>query len=280
MIKLSVNLFSKWTEMIKKICFDYFKSSDLTAKHIENYYDKNNDLYLKRYGTIIQAARPQSDKDLIEYYIKSMNINDGMRLLDAGCGVCGIAIEFAKKMNVHIDGITISTKQFDVASSDINENNLTNKINVIKGDYSELHKHYPENYFDLIYFHESLGYADDMIKVLQSANQVLKPGGSIYIKDFFLVPITNKSNKIIQNDFKKEIRKQYLYNVLDFEMLVAVLRNLGLYIEFIKSMDVIEDFTRALNYELSNNEHDIYTKAINNSFQLFEPLEFKFKKMY
>lgn len=280
MVELNVNLFSKWIGKIKRICFDYFKLSQPAVKHIENYYDKNNDLYLGKYGTIIQAARPQSDNDLVEYYIKSMDIKDGMRLLDAGCGVCGIAIEIAKRINVRIDGITISTTQFDVAISDINENNLTNKISVVKGDYSELHKHYAANYFDLIYFHESLGYADDMIKVLQSASQVLKPGGSIYIKDFFLVPITNRKNKLIQNDFKKEIRKQYLYKVLEFEMLVAVLRELGFYIEFIKSMDFNEDFTKALNYEVSNNEHDIYTKAINNPFQLFEPLVFKFKKMF
>lgn len=255
------------------------ETKDPIIDEVEKYYDEQTTKYLSTYGKIIQAARPSSDIDFIKYTSENIGLKDGMKVLDAGCGVCGPAVEFAKIRQLNIEAITISNVQVIESKKNINENNLKDSINVIKGDFSELNTYYPNDTFDKIYFLETLGYANNHQKVIKSAVSVLKKGGSIYIKDFFLVPLTESQNKIIQDESNKKIRDEYLYKVLNIVELINTLRDLGLYIEFIKPFAMKEDFTKAASFELLDNSHTIYTKGITSPFQLYEVLEVKFKKI-
>ncbi len=247
---------------------------------VEDYYDRETDAYLSTYGEIIQSARPASDADLMDYFADSMAIRDGMHLLDTGCGVCGPAVGLAKRYTITIEAITISEIQVLKSRQYITENGLDECINVTKADYANLPKLYSTNSFDLVYFLETLGYANDIRAVLAGAASVLKQGGCVYVKDFFLVPILDIEKRKVQHDYTERIRNEYLYRILDLNQLVTTLRETGLFVEFIRPMSITEDFTKAALFETANSSHSIYTKAINAPFQLFESLEMKFRKVY
>jgi ubiquinone/menaquinone biosynthesis C-methylase UbiE len=259
--------------------YDYDPIKNPVVEEVEEYYNSQTAKYLATYGRIIQAARPTSDTEFIKHISDNIGIEDGMHLLDAGCGVCGPAVEFAKLKKITIDAVTISEVQVLESKKHIAENNLDLSINVKKGDFTNLELIYPHNSFDKIYFLETLGYSSDFKKVLEGAIKVLKIGGSIYIKDFFTVPILDREHKITQHKIIQKIRVEYLYKVFDITELIAVSRDLGLYIEFIKPFSLKEDFTRAASFELQDDSHGIYTTAITTPFQLFEVLEVKFRKV-
>ena len=166
------------------------------SSEIEKYYDNRTDDYVRDYGDIIQAARPTSDEEFINFLVKSVDPKPGMRLLDAGCGVCGPAIGIAKSRNVTIDGITISQKQVDESKKRIEKEGLTDRIKPIKGDFHKLQDYYSQDSFDIIYFLETLGYANNIQTVLEGSLKVLKVGGYIYIKDFFMVPLVNNESMV------------------------------------------------------------------------------------
>jgi|SRR5690606_849499 ubiquinone/menaquinone biosynthesis C-methylase UbiE len=250
------------------------------SKEIEKYYDERTDGYIEDYGYILQAARPKSDEDLIKFIVNGIDPKEGMHLLDAGCGVCGPAIAIANNRNVTIEGITISQKQVDKSRENINKEGLTERIKVTKGDFQDLTDFYPTNHFDMVYFLESLGYAKDMKKVLKSAVRVLKPGGHIYIKDFFLVPLITRQQEKIRMQSIKEIRSQYLYKLANLPELIHELEALGLFIEFIRVPDFQGDFSKAATFEQNNTDHGVWSKAIQNSFQMYTHLEVKFRKVY
>src|SRR5690606_27372139 len=224
--------------------------------------------------------RPSSDQDFVDFLVNGMGVKDEMRLLDAGCGVCGPAIAIANAKNVNIEGITISQKQVDLSKANVKEKGLSDRIKITKGDFHKLTEFYPENHFDVVYFLETLGYAKNMKKVLKSAVEVLKTGGCIYIKDFFLVPLITRQQEKIRTNSMKDIREEYMYKVIALSELITVLEDLGLLIVFIKESGFQDDFTKAANFEQNNNDHKIYTKAIQNSFQMYTHLEVKFRKVY
>src|SRR5690606_36435947 len=110
----------------------------------------------------------------------------------------------------------------------------------------------------------TLGYAKNMKKVLKSAAKVLKPGGHIYIKDFFLVPLVTRHQEKVRSNSIKRIREEYMYKVITLSELINAFEDLGLFIVFVKESGFEEDFTKAAMFEQNNKDHEIYTKAIQN----------------
>lgn len=254
--------------------------SAANAGPVNSYYDRENDMYLNTYGTILQASRPSSDEEFIHYLSNSIGFKDGMHVIDAGCGVCGPSILFAQKHNIHIDAVTISKVQKDVAEVNIVKHGLGNRIKVTQGDFAYLDNIYNHQVYDLVFFLESLGHANNPQKVIESSFKVLKPGGFIYIKDFFSVPLVSQEHLQIQNAFLDMIREQYSYRPLDLIELIRSLRDQGLYVDFIRPLNLVEDFSKAALFEQVNTSHDVYTKALQNPFQVFEPLEVRFRKIH
>jgi len=249
------------------------------ASEVEVYYEKETESYLNSYGDIIQAARPTSGEAFLDYLMNSMEIEDGMKLIDAGCGVCGPSIHFTKKKNITIDALTLSSKQVEISKERIKEAKVEEKLRVQKGDFHFLDNIYPENSYDVVFFLEALGYSSSLYPVIKGAYKVLKPQGHLYIKDFFPVPLTNDEHYARQMEITKEIRHEYCYRLLDLVNLITVLRESGFFVVFIRRLDFIEDFTNAANFE-SRNGYSSYTRAITNPYQLYEPLELKFQKMF
>ena len=59
-----------------------------------------------------------------------MNIKDGNKVLEIGCGWGGFSEYLLKIMMLRIDCITISKKQYEFTKNRINNSGLNNKVNV------------------------------------------------------------------------------------------------------------------------------------------------------
>jgi cyclopropane fatty-acyl-phospholipid synthase-like methyltransferase len=205
------------------------------------YYNEWNERYKQVYGKTIQAHRPPNETDLMEYIIKSAEINDGQRILDAGCGNCGPSIYFATKFSIQIEALTIASQQVEESKSRIAQAKLGSKINVMQGDYHELEKIYPADYFDKVLFLEALGHAGEPSAVIDAAYKVIKPGGEVYIKDFY--PKTPKDESTLRRISRivENLNRHYSYNTLSFNDTIRSLRESNFEIVFIKQIDFKND---------------------------------------
>jgi len=239
-----------------RFIFSKHKTKRRTAK-VGKYYDETTPKYLDVVDSAIQSHRTIDEAEMFAYYLQSMGIKDGMRLLDAGCGVCGPAVYFALKNNIKIDAVTNSQVQLQYSTDKIKANGLSGKVSVVKGDYHFIDKDFENNAYDVVYFLESYGHAYDHRKVLKAAAKLLKPGGIIYIKDYFKRDL--KDNKAI-NTISRNMNKHYVYNLPDLYYTLHVLRYLGFEIIKVGQPCFEHDYgNKAIEFE-KNNEIDLFGK--------------------
>lgn len=203
-------------------------------EQVARYYDVHTDDYMAVGGDVIQAMRPEDTNELLAYLLKTIALKDGMRVLDAGCGVAGPAMYFASHASVEIEGLTISPVQCELARKKIREAGLSARIKVHEGDYHYLCSYYAENSFDAVLFLESLGHAADPARVLKEAYAVLKPGGYIFIKDFFMRTMPSAAEQILATKIISNIDRNYCYNTLNFNDVISALRRVGFYVDFVQ----------------------------------------------
>lgn len=244
-----------------------------TGKNVAQFYNEQTGNFLKVYGNVIQAFRTKNISTLLDYQINAIGLNSATKALDAGCGVCGPAVYFGRKLNCQIDAITISSEQVELAKTNIQEAGLSNCIKVIEGDYHTLENYYPNNTFDVVYFLESFGHASNHEQVLHSVWQVLKPGGSVYIKDLFIKKAPYKSMESGIERELQNINTAYHYNVPDLNAILDIVRKKGFILSSLKTIDIpLEEFE---NLTISNDFQNLTgINKIDNLREYVFPVDF------
>jgi ubiquinone/menaquinone biosynthesis C-methylase UbiE len=259
--------------MFKKLIQIKSRKGSFQPKDVAAFYNTYNDKFLAVYGEVIQAFRTKDIEKLLDYQAEIMQLKPGMKLLDAGCGVCGPAIYFAKKYGVHVTAVTVSQVQFDAAQLRINEQGLNDQVHVVLGDYHELKKLTNTADYDIVYFLESFGHSPDHAKAIESAWLVLKPGGLLYIKDLFerkaLLP---EHQPKIDREVQK-INKAYRYNIADLNAVLDCLRHSGWILSALKTIDLhVNDFE---NLTISNDFQELTgIGSIDNWADYVFPIDF------
>lgn len=140
----------KIKNFLKKIFASNTKSK--SKKYISKHYDLGNEffsLWLDKSLTYSSAVY-KSEKDDLEIaqrnkfqeLINLMNIKDGNKVLEIGCGWGGFAEFLAKNYDVSLDCITISKNQYEFTKKKIFNSGLNNKVNVKFLDYRDLNEKY------------------------------------------------------------------------------------------------------------------------------------------
>jgi len=140
----------KIKNFIKKIFASNTKSKSL--KYISKHYDLGNSFFSKwldkslTYSSAVYE-RPndnleKAQKNKYQKLIDLLEVQDGNKVLEIGCGWGGFSEYLAKNYNVTIDCITISKKQFEFTKNRINDSGLNNKVNVMFLDYRDLNEKY------------------------------------------------------------------------------------------------------------------------------------------
>lgn len=229
-----------------------------SAQDVGDFYNDTTEKFLKVYGDVIQAFRTKNVEDLLDYQIESIGLNEGQIILDAGCGVGGPAIYFAKKMNIDVHGITISSKQVELAEENLikAKNSLKGKVHFQEGDFNKIPEIFGHEKFDVVYFLESFGHSPNHKLSIESAWSALKPGGVLYIKDLFIREASVEHQEVkIQHEIDK-INEGYRYNVADLYLVLQYLRKRGFILQFTKTIDLsLEDFE---NLDISNQFQEIF----------------------
>ena len=142
---------------IKKIK-NFFKSifasntKSKSLQYISKHYDLGNNFFSKwldktlTYSSAVYENENDSleiaQKNKYQKLINLLNVKDGNRVLEIGCGWGGFSEYLAKNYNVSIDCITISKKQFEFTKKRISDAGLNNKVNVLFLDYRDLQDKY------------------------------------------------------------------------------------------------------------------------------------------
>ena len=142
---------------IKKIK-NFFKSifasntKSKSLQHISKHYDLGNNFFSKWLDKTLtySSAVYENENDSLEIAQKNkyqklidlLNVKDGNKVLEIGCGWGGFSEYLAKNYNVSIDCITISKKQFEFTKKRISDAGLDNKVNVMFLDYRDLQDKY------------------------------------------------------------------------------------------------------------------------------------------
>ena len=142
---------------IKKIK-NFFKSifasntKSKSLKYISKHYDLGNNFFSKwldktlTYSSAVYENENDSlevaQKNKYQKLINLLDVKDGNKVLEIGCGWGGFSEYLAKNYNVSIDCITISKKQFEFTKKRISDSGLNNKVNVLFLDYRDLQDKY------------------------------------------------------------------------------------------------------------------------------------------
>jgi sterol 24-C-methyltransferase len=158
-----------------------------TRSEIEAYWTVAHDAYLAHVGTTFQAGRIASGasmRDSNVWLARRAGLTAGQRVLDAGCGVCGPAIDIAREIaGIRIVGVTLVQRQAETAARLVANAGLGDRVHVMCADYHRLP--FAGGSFDAVLFLESLGYASALTTLFAEIFRVLQLGGTLYVKDVF-----------------------------------------------------------------------------------------------
>jgi ubiquinone/menaquinone biosynthesis C-methylase UbiE len=223
-----------------------------SAVDVKHYYEEKTAAYIEGFGDVFQGSRPASTSDLLDYILKAADINDGMKVLDAGCGVCGPAIWFAQHRDVWIESLTISPLQVRYARARVAAQCLENRITVREGDFHHLADIYPHNSFDRVLFLETICHASDYRQVLKHVMKVVKPGGFLYIKDFYCQDYRSKPDLIAtQLEDLKALNRVYHLALPDLVSTMDLIAELGFKFKYLREPGYDAVFEPWIRFEQS-----------------------------
>jgi cyclopropane-fatty-acyl-phospholipid synthase len=120
---------------------------------ISHHYDISNDFYRlfldrRMVYSCAYFETPEYDLDTaqerkLDHICRKLRLQPGQRLLDIGCGWGGLVIHAAQRYGVDATGITLSSRQAELASERIREAGLADRARVRVQDYREVDESHP-----------------------------------------------------------------------------------------------------------------------------------------
>jgi cyclopropane-fatty-acyl-phospholipid synthase len=121
-------------------------------QNVAHHYDLSAEMYRLFLDEDLQyscAYFEDGDESLEEAQVKKkrhiaakLQLEDGQRLLDIGCGWGGLAIDLARRANVEILGVTLSEEQHRIAVERAHASGLSDRVRFELRDYREVTDHF------------------------------------------------------------------------------------------------------------------------------------------
>lgn len=179
-------------------------SMKFSDSDIENYYDATRSHYnyfwkLKQNRSLHYGYWDNTTRNFSGALVRinavmanHVGMENGMKVLDTGCGEGGSVCWVASNFDVEVTGITLSKKQMNSGNAYLKQRNvLKAKIEV----QNYCHTTFKDASFDVVWAIESVCHAQDKKEYLSEMFRILKPGGKIIMADFFIAKELNASEK-------------------------------------------------------------------------------------
>ena len=180
-----------------------------SRKNVEHHYDiggekgeKLYDIFLDRDHRLYSCAYWKNDtktleeaqKNKIDHIVKKLDIKQGQKILEVGCGWGGMAFEIAKQKGCEVLGISLSKNQINYCKKKAKDLGLDNQVSFELADYREI-----QGKYDRIY---SVGMFEHVGKkfykaFFESMNKLLKDDGIFLLHTIGVVDKPSPPNKFI-----------------------------------------------------------------------------------
>lgn len=183
-----------------------------TKRNISTHYDLGNDmfgLFLDEERMYSCAVYPSEDSSLddaqrnkLRLLCEKAGIDDGMRVLDLGCGWGGLSAWAAREHGADVTAITLSKQQFDFVTERIRREGLEGKVRPVLSDYRDLD---PEGGFDRVISVEMIEAVGphNFGNYYNRVSELLRKGGRAVIQAI-TVPEERFEEALYDIDFVKE----------------------------------------------------------------------------
>jgi len=157
------------------------------TKHF-GYYEKGDSIWQ------FSKTMRRMEKELV----KRLNLPNGSRVLDAGCGVGDVASYVSSQCACQVDGIDILDFNIAEAKKRVKSRGLSDLVNLQLMSYEDLK--FSDESFDAVYTMETFVHSSQPQKVLNDFYLLLKPSGKIVMfeyahEDFSHIP--ERAKKVI-----------------------------------------------------------------------------------
>lgn len=142
--------FSTDEKALKKLIYSSTSKKN-QSQEVRSHYDIGNDFYKLwldetmsyscAYFKSPADTLAQAQQNKVDYILEKLHLEEGMTLLDIGCGWGFLLIEAAKKYKIKGMGITLSHEQYDEFQRRIKAEGLQDFLDVECMDYRELPKY-------------------------------------------------------------------------------------------------------------------------------------------
>lgn len=123
-------------------------TQDRDQRAVRHHYDVSNDFFRLLLGPSLTyscalfsqgaSTLEEAQEAKLEMVCRKLELREGERVLDVGCGWGAFAVHAAHRHGVHVTGITLSAPQAELASARAREAGVGDRVDVRVADYRDL----------------------------------------------------------------------------------------------------------------------------------------------
>lgn len=119
----------------------------------------------------------QADMNSIHDLITYLEIGEGDKVLDLGCGAGGISEYISDKTGAHVTGLDYAATAVETATGRTSDKK--DRVKFVQGDMNALD--FPDHSFDTVFSIDTIYWVADIDQALASIKRLVKPGGRMGI---------------------------------------------------------------------------------------------------
>ena len=178
----------------KNIEHHYDIGGDRGEKLYDIFLDTKHRLYSCAYWKENTKTLEEAQQNKIDHIVKKLDIQEGQKILEVGCGWGGMAFEIAKQKKCEVTGISLSKNQIKYCQEKAKELGLDNQVKFELVDYREAKGHYDRIYSVGMFEHVGKKFYKIFFKTM---NKLLKDDGLFLLHTIGVVDSPSPPNKFI-----------------------------------------------------------------------------------
>jgi cyclopropane-fatty-acyl-phospholipid synthase len=178
----------------KNIEYHYDIGGDRGEKLYDIFLDTKHRLYSCAYWKENTKTLEDAQQNKIDHIVKKLNIKEGQKVLEVGCGWGGMAFEIAKQKKCEVTGISLSKNQIKYCQKKAKELGLDNQVKFELMDYRDAKGRYDRIYSVGMFEHVGKKFYKTFFK---SINKLLKNDGLFLLHTIGVVDSPSPPNKFI-----------------------------------------------------------------------------------